>query len=130
MSDNRDYNKAQSIVLGLVAGLLAIYFYLLTFRDEEVRELLLIICLIALLSVLSKHVAHYISWVWMKFGSLLGKINGTILLSIVYLIVVTPIGWIKKLVSPGSQFSPKTEAKTAFVERDKTFTKVDIEEPW
>jgi len=37
---------------------------------------------------------------WKKFGKVLGKIQTTIILTIIYYLVISPIGIIKKLVSP------------------------------
>lgn len=130
MSENRNYQKSQAIVLGLVAGLLVIYYYMVTYKEREADLLLLAICIIALSSVLSKHVAYYIAWLWMKIGLVLGKINGTILLSIVYIFVVTPIGWLKKAFAPDVNFSNKKPVKTGFVKRKRVFTIKDIEQPW
>jgi len=36
---------------------------------------------------------------WKKFGRILGKIQTTIILSIIYYFLVTPIGLFKKLIS-------------------------------
>jgi len=36
---------------------------------------------------------------WRKFGKILGKINTTIILSIIYYIAVTPTGFIKKILT-------------------------------
>lgn len=37
---------------------------------------------------------------WKKFGRILGKIQTTIILSLIYYLIVTPIGLIKKVFSP------------------------------
>lgn len=130
MSKNKNYQKSQAIVLGLVAGLLVIYYYLTVYKQREADMFLLAICIIALTSVLSKHVAYYIAWIWMKIGLILGKINGTILLTLVYVLVVTPIGWLKKVFAPNINFSKKRTTQTGFIKRRQRFTIDDIELPW
>ena len=37
---------------------------------------------------------------WKKFGKILGKINTTIILSVIYYLIISPIGLIKQLVTP------------------------------
>ncbi|MBO3700695.1 SxtJ family membrane protein [Roseivirga sp. E12] len=130
MSKKLDTKKSQAIVLGLVTGLLVIYFYLTTYKDKDADVLLIITMSIAVVSALFGKAAYYIAWLWMKFGLLLGKINGTLLLTLVYLLVVTPIAWLKKLSGSNSNFKTSSEGDSAFVKRNKTFSKDDIQLPW
>lgn len=130
MNEKLDGKKSQAIVLGLVSGLIVIYFYLTEYKEKEADLLLIVTMSIALLSALSGKIAFYIAWIWMKIGFLLGKINGTLLLTIVYIFVVTPIAWLKKLFAPNTNFKTIPGSKTAFVKRDKAFTKEDIQLPW
>lgn len=130
MSKKLDTKKSQAIVLGLVTGLLVIYFYLSVYRGKDAEGLLIATVGIAVLSVLFGKAAYYIAWVWMKFGLLLGKINGTILLTLVYMLVVTPIAWLKRLFGANTNFREKAESSSAFSKRNKTFSKEDIQLPW
>lgn len=130
MSEKLDSKKSQAIVLGLVSGLIVVYFYLTVYKGKEADLLLIVTMCIALLSALSGKIAFYIAWVWMKIGFLLGKINGTLLLTIVYVLVVTPIAWLKKLFAANPNFKTTSDSDTAFVKRDKVFTKEDIQLPW
>jgi hypothetical protein len=57
---------------------------------------------------------------WMRFGELLGRINSVLLLSLVYFVVVTPIGFASRLFSRrtkaapgGSYFHPRQEQRDA-----------------
>lgn len=130
MSEKLDNKKSQAIVLGLVSGLMVIYFYLTEYKEKEADLLLIVTMSIAVLSALSGKVAFYVAWVWMKIGFLLGKINGTLLLTIVYVFVVTPIAWLKKSFGANPNFKTTSDSKTAFVKREKVFTKDDIQLPW
>ncbi len=130
MNEKLDSKKSQAIVLGLVSGLLVIYFYLTEYKEKEADLLLIITMSIAVLAALSGKLAFYIAWVWMKIGFLLGKINGTLLLTLVYLLVVTPIAWLKKLFAANTNFKASVKSDTAFVKRNKVFTNDDIQLPW
>lgn len=130
MNQKLDTKKSQAIVLGLVTGLLVIFLYLSIYKEKDADMLLIITGGIAVVSALSGKMAYYIAWVWMKFGLLLGKINGTLLLSIVYLFVLTPIAWLKKLFGANPNFKPTSNQETAFEKRNKVFTKEDIQLPW
>lgn len=130
MNQKLDTKKSQAIVLGLVTGLLVIFLYLSIYKEKDADTLLIITGGIAVVSALSGKMAYYIAWVWMKFGLLLGKINGTLLLSIVYLFVLTPIAWLKKLFGANPNFKPTSNQETAFEKRNKVFAKEDIQLPW
>lgn len=130
MSEKLDSKKSQAIVLGLVSGLLVIYFYLTEYKEKDADLLLIITMSIAVLAALSGKLAFYIAWVWMKIGFLLGKVNGTLLLTLVYLLVVTPIAWLKKLFAANENFKTTSKSETAFVKRNKVFTNEDIQLPW
>ena len=130
MNEKLDSKKSQAIVLGLVSGLLVIYFYLTEYKEKEADLLLIITMSIAVLAALSGKLAFYIAWIWMKIGFLLGKINGTLLLTLVYLLVVTPIAWLKKLFAANTNFKASVKSDTAFEKRNKVFTNDDIQLPW
>ncbi|WP_139135375.1 SxtJ family membrane protein [Roseivirga sp. 4D4] len=130
MTKKLDTKKSQAIVLGLVTGLLVIYFYLSVYKEKDADGLLIATMSIAVLSALFGKVAYYLALVWMKFGLLLGKINGAILLTLVYILVVTPIAWLKKLFGANPNFKASTESSSAFDKRNKTFSKEDIQLPW
>ncbi len=130
MNEKLDSKKSQAIVLGLVSGLLVIYFYLTEYKEKEADLLLIVTMSIAVLAALSGKLAFYIAWIWMKIGFLLGKMNGTLLLTLVYLLVVTPIAWLKKLFAANTNFKARVKSDTAFVKRNKVFTNDDIQLPW
>jgi len=57
---------------------------------------------------------------WVRFGERLGRINSVLLLSLVYFVVVTPIGFASRLFSrrtkapaDGSYFQPRREQRDA-----------------
>lgn len=76
--------------------------------------------------------AYYFSLVWMNFAVFIGTINSKILLTLLFYGFLTPIAFLYRLVkgSPFQQFDPDSEAKSYFVNREKTFTREDFENPW
>lgn len=67
---------------------------------------------------------------WMKFAHVLGKVNGGILLSIVFFIFLFPISLLQKLFSKNDSLQLKQPEESNFKERDKTYQKEDLENMW
>lgn len=64
--------------------------------------------LFVLLEFVFKALGRVVFEVWMKFAHLLGTINTTILLTVIYFVVLTPIGMIKKRTLNKSPYSPQS----------------------
>lgn len=73
-----------------------------------------------------------VAFIWLKFSHLLGTFVSKILLSIIFFLVVTPIGLIRRMLGFDSlklkRF--KQSSTTAFEHRNYNFTKSDIEKPF
>lgn len=54
--------------------------------------------MLAASGMISEHLASKISWVWEKISEVLGKISATILLSIIFFLVLTPLSVLRKLL--------------------------------
>jgi len=65
---------------------------------------------------------------WVKFGMVLGYMNIRIILSILFFIIVTPVGLLRKLAGKDSlrirQF--KKSRGSVMVSRDHVYTKEDL----
>ena len=66
---------------------------------------------------------------WFKLGGVLGKINGTILLSIIYCFVLIPTAFLKR-ISSGTSIKMNAPKKTNFIERNHTFQSKDLKYGW
>ena len=55
---------------------------------------------------------------WMAMAAVLGAINTRIILTVVYVIVVTPIGWLRRLGGDPLNRGLKTDASSHWVKRD------------
>jgi hypothetical protein len=70
--------------------------------------------------------------IWFGFSGLLGDVVSRILLTIVFFLVVFPVGIIRRLSGKDSlrlrEF--KRSANSVMMNRDHTFTKTDLEKPF
>lgn len=122
----------EAIVLGLVAGLLAIYLLAQWRWGQTIPELIYVATGIGLLSVLSKQLSLWIATVWMGLGQLMGKVVGSVLLSLVYLLFLTPLAKLQSLFSKSDKFKSgsKSDERTALIERRHRFSRKDLKELW
>tara|TARA_B100000212_G_scaffold216779_1_gene164058 strand:+ start:126 stop:515 length:390 start_codon:yes stop_codon:yes gene_type:complete len=89
-------NKSFGIVFFIVFFLISLYP--LT-NQENIRVWSLIISLIFLiLGLLNSKILNPLNKLWFKFGMILGRIISPIIMSIIFFLVVTPIGLIMKLL--------------------------------
>ena len=73
--------------------------------------------------------AKAIHWVWMKFAEGLGFVTGKILLTLIFILLVIPLGWITGKIGKSS-VRLKTGGKSYFTDRNHTYIKEDLENPW
>ncbi len=109
-----------SIVVGLVA--LSLVF--------KIPVLIKIALLIGLLSLISVFIEEKIAWLWSKIGQGLGYINGNILLSIIFFILLTPIALIMRYIAGKDNLVLKKPKDTVFVTRNHQYEAKDLEDVW
>lgn len=61
---------------------------------------------------------------WMKFGKLLGNFNAGIILSVLFLFLLTPISFLKRLFEK----KPSKDSNTSWVEVENDL--VNFDKPW
>ena len=92
ISSNRSFGIVFFIVFLLIA------LYPLTYGGE-IRIWSLIISIIFLtLGLLNSKILAPLNKIWFKFGILLGKIVSPLIMGIIFFLVVTPIGFIMRLL--------------------------------
>lgn len=123
-------SNPHGVILGLLAGLLVIQFFLKKKYPDESELLGYVIIGIAVLSALFRAFASLLASLWMAFGMVLGKINGAILLTLVYFLLLTPLSFLKKIFSPSQSFLKSKDANSRFIVRDHTYDKKDLQFPW
>mgnify|MGYP000226704233 CR=1 FL=1 len=115
---NIDYKS----ILVITIGFLALYYIF----DWKVFEY--IGFGVGVLSLLSKHAASAILWVWHKIAHVLGWINTRIILSVVYIVFLVPLAFLSRLVSKSN--IRKIKGNSAFHDRNHAYTAKDMENSW
>ena len=89
-------NKSFGIVFFIVFLLISIYPLL---NNESIRLWSLVISFIFLiLGILDSKILSPLNKIWFKFGIFLGKIISPIIMGIIFFLVVTPTGFIMRLL--------------------------------
>jgi hypothetical protein len=111
-------------VLTIVVGLLVVNY----FAKNEI--LLWVTIAVGVLSILSAWIRNSIHFIWMKLADLLGLIVPKIILSLIFFLIVTPLGIFSRWLSPKEQLILKNDKDTIFFEVEKKFEKSFFEKPW
>lgn len=115
MADKKTYQAIGAI--GLLFLLLRLFFVV----EWATVAGLTILCLALLLPWFAGQLAK----AWYALGNVLGKINSFILMSIIFWLVVTPIGFLRKLFSKN-----ELPANSTFTYKKQTYTKEYFSNPW
>lgn len=121
--DNR--TKSLETLLTIVAGLLALYFWL------KNPWLLRGALAVAATGVFSPWLAAKIHAGWMLLAQALGWFNGRVLLSAVFFVILTPVAWLARRSGSSSFLLRKKKAEESyFTERNHTYEGKDLENTW
>jgi hypothetical protein len=82
------------------------------------------------IGIFSNYLSARIAWVWMGLARALGRVTNGLLLSAVFLMIVTPVSFFRRIFGKDklTRFDPK--ATSNFVSREHLFTKEDLEKTW
>ena len=83
-----------------------------------------------LLSLLSSVARDWIVKGWETFSRGLGWLNSKVLLSIVFIVFLTPIALLYRVMKKDKLNIRKPPDKSAYAERNHTFSSIDLENPW
>lgn len=113
-------------MLVITVGLLVLH---LIFKKPWLLTAALVL---GLVGVFSNFLSEKITLGWMKIAEVLGRINATILLSIVFFLFVTPIAFIRKLLSKSDPLHLRDarNAPTLYEERNHAYEAKDLENTW
>lgn len=81
---------------------------------------------IGLVSIFSDYARDGISLIWEKIGHVLGTINGKILLSIVFFLVLTPIALLMRIFGSSQMLLKKGDSKSYYTERNHLYEAKDM----
>lgn len=84
------------------------------------------------LALVSSTVNKTFARLWMAFARWIGTINSKIILTIVFYLLLTPIALLYRTLSgsPIQSVDEDDQRDTYFVERHKSFSPEDFENPW
>ena len=116
--------QAKETMLVITVGFLVLYF---VFKKVVFVDLALGF---GLVGVLSFYLSEKIDLVWGWLSAVLGKVSNTVLLGVVFFVVVTPVGVIRRLAKKGRMKRFEPGAGSNFTSRDHWFEAKDLENTW
>jgi len=120
--------KKQSVDSGMALVLLSLIVYLVWKIDAALYCGVVFLVINMTVPTLFKPFA----WLWFGLSTLLGTVMSKILLSIVFITIITPIGLIRRLLGKDSlQLKNfKRSKNSVFINRDHKYTENDIVKPF
>jgi hypothetical protein len=114
------------------ASLALILLCLLIFLLAGIKPAIYIAVLVAVLTMLHSSIIYPWAIVWYTTTELLGNIVSKILLSIIYLLIVWPVGFARQLMGKDSMQLRDfgKSSKSVFRVREKQFIDKDLETPY
>ena len=118
ISSNRSFGIVFFVVFALVA------FYPLI-NQGDIRIWSLIVSLIFLvLGLLNSKILNPLNKVWFKFGIFLGKIVSPLVMGIIFFFVVTPIGFLMRLLKKDLLNLKYKDNKSYWIEKNEPKSKM------
>lgn len=113
-----------SSILAIVVGFLVLYWIF------EKNWLMYISLVVGVLGLFSNTIAALITKGWMKIAEVMGRINATILLSIIFFVFLTPIALLMKLIQGVDHLKLKSQDNTVYEERNHKYEAKDLKNIW
>jgi len=82
------------------------------------------------IGIFSGYLSGKIAWVWMRLARMLGWVSNGLLLSVVYLLVLLPVAFFRRLRNKDRLTYFDKTASSNFISRDHLFTREDLEKMW
>ena len=108
----------------ITVGFLVLYLVL------KHRIFLTLALVIGVAGILSSWLSGMIELFWSKLSLVLGRISNTILLTVIFFIILTPIGFVRRLLGKDRMLRMPEGQQGGFTDRDHLFTKEDMENTW
>lgn len=83
-----------------------------------------------LISILSDTLSEKISWSWMKLSDLLGIITSKIILTLVFLLILTPLALAFRVFNKNPLLIKRTCQKSYYIQREHLYSADDFENMW
>lgn len=82
-----------------------------------------------IVDILFSGISKWIAIIWLKFGEKLGSITSFIILSAIFYFILFPVSLLYRIKAKDF-LKLKRKNSSYFEERNYTFTKADLENPW
>jgi|SRR5882762_7633088 len=117
-------NRSKETMLVITVGFLVLH---LVFKTRVFLTLSLIF---GLTGILSSWLSEKIDFFWNKLSLSLGRISNGILLTVIFFLVLTPVGVFRRVFGRGGMTRVEKDQESNFTDRDHLFTKKDLENTW
>ena len=115
-------NKSFGIVFFIVFLLIAAYPLI---NNGELRIWSLILSLVFLiLGLLNSKILYPLNKIWFKFGLLLGRIISPLVMAIIFFLVVTPIGFMMRILNKDLLNLKFNKSKSYWIEKNEQKSKM------
>lgn len=118
MSISKHQCRDFAIVAALVTAIIA--------ATTDSHRALLTTIILLLLAALVPKIYHPMAWVWFKMARILEKGASAILLTVVYYLVVCPVGIVRRLSGKASTRIKQDSTESYFHAEDKTYSSEDL----
>jgi hypothetical protein len=113
-------------------GLAYLLLLLILYLVFGISWLLYLALAVLLVLMISPKIFQPFSWLWYMFTELLGTLVSRILLSLIFYLVVTPVGMLRRLSGKDSlllkQFNKGSE--NVFIQQNRSYTAQNLEKPY
>ncbi len=116
-------NKSQ-VILTIVVGFLVLYAIF------KVNWLLYVSLGIGVLGIFSDAFAGLVTTGWLKFAEVLGRINGNILLTVIFFIFLTPIALLMRIFKGADELHLKKQSGTNYATRNHKYAADGMKNIW
>jgi hypothetical protein len=113
-------------------GMAMVLLLLIVFISTKRNGFLLGAIALHVLNMIVPNAYRFVAVFWLGLSHLIGTVVSKILLSIVFFVVVTPIGLLRRLLGKDSMKlrAFKASGESAMVRRNHTFVASDLEKPY
>jgi hypothetical protein len=117
--------KNQETILAIVLGLLVIWYF------TGLTVLIYISLGLVITAIFSQSLSGIITFLWLKLSHIMGYVMSRVILSMVFFLFLFPIALLARTFSKNSlQLKKMPEGQSYYQERNHTYTKGDLENPW
>jgi energy-coupling factor transporter transmembrane protein EcfT len=122
---NRKNTKGEKDSVIAVIILLLLLFLLFKHRGWVYAALA-----VAVISLLFSSVTYYVHSLWTFLSEILGRISGSIILTLVFIFILIPTAILKKWFGKKDMVLKKKNISSGFLNRNHKYTQADLDNPW